>query len=104
MPEVITLLLDLLVPLLVVFLAFFILLSAIRVVPQSEVFVIERFGKYTRTLPAGLSVLIPFLDRVAHKISILERQLPEFSISVITRDNVEVQLRATVFFPDHRCE
>lgn len=66
--------------------------------PQSEVFVIERFGKYTRTLPAGLSVLIPFLDRVAHKISILERQLPEFSISVITRDNVEVQLRATVFF------
>ena len=98
MPEVIPLLLDLLVPLLVVFLAFFILLSAIRVVPQSEVFVIERFGKYTRTLPAGLSVLIPFLDRVAHKISILERQLPEFSISVITRDNVEVQLRATVFF------
>ena len=66
--------------------------------PQSEVFVIERFGKYTRTLPAGLSVLIPFLDRVAHKISILERQLPEFNISVITRDNVEVQLRATVFF------
>ena len=43
-------------------------------------------------------MLIPFLDRVAHKISILERQLPEFSISVITRDNVEVQLRATVFF------
>ena len=72
--------------------------KGIKVVPQSQVFVIERFGKYMRTLTAGLNFIIPFLDRVAHRISILERQLPEFGISVITKDNVEVRLEATVFY------
>ena len=72
--------------------------KGIKVVPQSKVYVIERFGKYTQTLRAGLNFIIPFLDTVAHKISILERQLPEFEISVITRDNVEVRLEATVFY------
>lgn len=72
--------------------------KGIKIVSQSQVYVIERFGKYTKTLPAGLSFIIPFLDRVAHNISILERQLPEFDISVITRDNVEVRLEATVFY------
>lgn len=98
MAEFITLLIDASVPLLLTVVILWLLFTALRIVPQSEVYVIERFGKYTRTLNAGLSVLVPVLDRVAHKISILERQLPEFSISVITRDNVEVQLRATVFF------
>ena len=72
--------------------------KGIKIVPQSKVFVVERFGKFTRTLDAGLNFIVPFLDRVAHKISILERQLPEFTISVITRDNVEVQLESTVFY------
>ena len=98
MAEFITLLIDASVPILLTVVILWLLFTALRIVPQSEVYVIERFGKYTRTLHAGLSVLVPVLDRVAHKISILERQLPEFSISVITRDNVEVQLRATVFF------
>jgi regulator of protease activity HflC (stomatin/prohibitin superfamily) len=70
----------------------------VKVVPQSEVFVIERFGKYTQTLDAGLNFIVPILYSVAHKISILERQLPEFEISVITRDNVEVDLKTTVFY------
>ncbi len=72
--------------------------AGIKIVPQSKVFVVERFGKYTRTLNAGLSVVVPFFDKVAHKVSILERQLPEFEISVITRDNVEVALETTVFY------
>ena len=63
-----------------------------KVVPQSEQYVVERFGKFRCTLNAGLNFIIPYLDSVAHRISILERQLPEFRISVITRDNVEVQL------------
>ena len=70
----------------------------VKVVPQSQVYIVERFGRYTRTLNAGLSLIVPFLDRVAHRISILERQLPAFRISVITRDNVEVELETTVFF------
>jgi regulator of protease activity HflC (stomatin/prohibitin superfamily) len=71
---------------------------AVKIVPQSQVYVIERLGKYTRTLSAGLSVIVPFLDRVGHRVSILERKLPEFIISVITRDNVEVRLETTVFY------
>jgi len=70
----------------------------VKIVPQSEAFVVERFGKYTQTLAAGLNLIIPFVDLVAHRVSVLERQLPEFRISVITRDNVEVWLESTVFF------
>ena len=61
----------------------------IKIVPQSKVYVIERFGKYHRTLNAGLSIIIPYLDTVAHRIDILERQLESQKISVITKDNVE---------------
>lgn len=74
------------------------LFGGIKVVPQSQVYVVERFGRYTKTLAAGLNFIIPFLDRVAHKTSILERQLDDFEISVITSDNVEVRLKTTVFF------
>jgi|TARA_B110000305_G_scaffold28294_1_gene26423 regulator of protease activity HflC (stomatin/prohibitin superfamily) len=75
-----------------------ILKMGIKVVSQSEVYVIERFGKYSQTLEAGLSLIIPFLDRVAHRVIILERQLDEQSISVITKDNVEVALETRVFY------
>jgi len=45
-----------------------------------------------------LNFIVPFLDQISRRISILERQLPEFTISVITKDNVEVKLKATVFY------
>ena len=89
--------LNIIVILLIAF-ALLLIWRGVKVVPQSEVFVVERFGKYQRTLPAGLNLIVPFLDTVSHRISVLERQLPEFTISVITRDNVEVNLRATVFY------
>ena len=87
-----------LVPFLLSFLVLFVLFLGIKVVPQSKVFIIERFGKYTRTLESGLSFIVPFIDSVAFKVDILERQLPKFAISVITKDNVEVGLESTVFF------
>jgi len=86
------------VPILIVILALIFVYKGVNVVPQSEVFVIERFGKYTKTLKAGLNLIIPFLDSISHKLSILERQLPQFKISVITKDNVEVDLESTVFY------
>ncbi len=73
-------------------------IKSIQVVSQSTEFIIERFGKYNRTLHAGINFIFPFLDRVTHKLSILERQLDEFDISVITRDNVEVNLETTNFY------
>ncbi|MBG86996.1 MAG: paraslipin [Verrucomicrobiales bacterium] len=75
-----------------------IILRGIKVVPQSENFVVERFGKYTRTLKAGLNFIIPMLDSVARELSILERQLPEKPHDVITKDNVTIVITNTIFF------
>ena len=90
--------LNLIIAVLVFFFVILTLRKGIKVVPQSEVYVVERFGKYVRTLMPGLSLIIPYLYQVAHRVSILERQLPEFVISVITKDNVEVRMETTVFF------
>ena len=81
-----------------VFLLLYIVYLGIKVVPQSKVFIIERFGKFTKSLESGLSIIVPFVDRVAFKVDILERQLPAFKISVITEDNVEVGLESPVVF------
>ena len=62
-------------------------LSGIKIVPQSQEYVVEQFGKYTTTLKAGLNFVVPFLNRVVHRVSILERQLDPQQISVITKDN-----------------
>ena len=72
--------------------------AGIKVVPQSQVYLVERYGRFTHQLKPGLNFIVPFLDRVAFKVSVLERQLPAFEISVITKDNVEVDLEATVFY------
>ena len=79
-------------------LAMLLAVKSVAIVPQSDEYVVERFGRYRVTLAAGINLLVPFLDRVAHKIQILERQLDAFVISVITRDNVEIELETTVFF------
>jgi len=85
----------------ILLLAGFILLSiylGIRIVPQSQKFVVERFGRLRSVLGPGINFIIPFLDRVAHKISILERQLPNAQQDAITKDNVLVQIDTSVFY------
>jgi regulator of protease activity HflC (stomatin/prohibitin superfamily) len=82
-------------------LAAFIILSiflGIRVVPQSEKHVVERFGRLRTVLGPGLNFIVPFLDRVAHRISILERQLPNATQDAITSDNVLVKVETSVFY------
>lgn len=74
------------------------LFLAVRVVPQSEKFVVERFGRLRAVLGPGLNFIMPFLDRVAHRISILERQLPSSRQDAITSDNVLVQVETSVFY------
>ena len=71
---------------------------AIRIVPQSEKYVVERFGRLRSVLGPGINFIVPFLDKVAHKISILERQLPTSSQDAITSDNVLVQVDTSVFY------
>lgn len=74
------------------------LFKGIRTVPQSEKFVIERFGRLRSVLSPGLNLLVPFLDRVAHRISVLERQLPTTKQDAITSDNVLVSVDTSVFY------
>lgn len=70
----------------------------VRIVPQSQKYVVERFGKLRSVLGPGINLIVPFFDQVAHKISILERQLPTNSQDAITRDNVLVQVESSVFY------
>lgn len=70
----------------------------VRIVPQSEKHVVERFGRLRAVLGPGINFIVPFLDKVRHKISILERQLPTASQDAITRDNVLVQVETSVFY------
>lgn len=74
------------------------LFLAIRIVPQAEKHVVERFGRLKSVLGPGINFIVPFLDRVAHKVSILERQLPEQSQDAITADNVLVQVQTSIFY------
>lgn len=70
----------------------------VRVVPQSEKHVVERFGRLRAVLGPGLNFVVPFLDRIAHKVSILERQLPTAQQDAITTDNVLVKVETSVFY------
>ncbi len=75
-----------------------IVFKAVKIVPQSEQHVVERFGKLHSVLAPGINMIVPFLDKIAHRISILERQLPTASQDAITKDNVLVQVDSSVFY------
>ena len=72
--------------------------AAIRIVPQSENWLVERLGKYNRKMEAGLHVLIPFFETVQHKVPIQERQLPPKPINAITLDNVTISISLAVLY------
>ncbi len=84
--------------LLLALLVVILILKSVKIVPQSEQHVIERFGRLRAVLGPGINMIVPFIDSVAHKISILERQLPTASQDAITRDNVLVQVDTSVFY------
>jgi regulator of protease activity HflC (stomatin/prohibitin superfamily) len=60
--------------------------------------VVERFGRLRSVLGPGINFVVPFLDRIAHKVSVLERQLPTASHDAITADNVLVKVETSVFY------
>ncbi len=74
------------------------ILAGVRIVPQSEKYVVERLGRLRAVLGPGINFIVPFLDRVRHKVSILERQLPTMAQDAITSDNVLVQVETSVFY------
>ncbi|MDG1130359.1 paraslipin [Rhodobacteraceae bacterium EhC02] len=74
------------------------LYKAVKIVPQSEKHVVERFGRLRVVLGPGINFIIPFLDIVAHRISVLERQLPNAEQDAITSDNVLLKVETSVFY------
>ena len=78
--------------------AIVIITSWIKVVPQSEAYVVERLGTYRATFETGLHFLLPMLDRVAKKVNLKEQVVDFKPQPVITKDNVTMQIDTVVFF------
>ena len=72
--------------------------QALRIVPQQSAWVVERLGKYDRTLQAGLNFLVPFIERVSYKHSLKEIALDVPSQVCITRDNTQLQVDGILYF------
>ena len=84
--------------LILIFVVLLVVVTNIVIVPQSMVYVVERLGSYSETWSAGLHVKIPFLERVAKKVS-LKEQVADFPPQpVITRDNVTMQIDTVIYF------
>ncbi|MBC2769430.1 SPFH domain-containing protein [Pusillimonas minor] len=79
-------------------LAFIIIIKAIAIVPQQNAWVIERLGKYDRTLSPGAGFVIPFIERVAYKHSLKEIPLDVPSQICITKDNTQLQVDGVLYF------
>ena len=73
-------------------------LKAVKIVPESRVLIIERLGKYDRSLSSGLSFLNPFFDRVARIVSLKEQVVDFPPQPVITKDNATMQIDTVVYF------
>jgi regulator of protease activity HflC (stomatin/prohibitin superfamily) len=81
-------------------LAFFVFITILKtavVVPNQVVFVIERLGKYSRTLGAGFHILVPFIDRVAYRHVLKEQALDVAPQNCITKDNISVEIDGILY-------
>ena len=84
--------------LILVILVLAVVVSCIKIVPQAHAYIVERLGGYLATWPVGLHLLIPFIDRVAKKVTLKEQVVDFPPQPVITKDNVTMQIDTVVYF------
>ena len=84
--------------LILVILILAVVVSCIKIVPQAHAYIVERLGGYLATWPVGLHLLIPFIDRVAKKVTLKEQVVDFPPQPVITKDNVTMQIDTVVYF------
>ncbi|MBF9073045.1 SPFH domain-containing protein [Streptacidiphilus fuscans] len=77
---------------------FVVLLRTIQVIPQAQAAIVERFGRYTRTLNAGLNIVVPFIDTVRNRLDLREQVQPFPPQPVITQDNLVVNIDTVIYF------
>ena len=82
----------------IVFIVLIIVISNVKVVPQANAYVIEKLGAYSATWSTGLHVKVPFIDRIARKVSLKEQVVDFPPQQVITKDNVTMQIDTVVYF------
>lgn len=82
----------------IVVVALIYILKAVKIVPESRVYVVEKLGKYDKSLNAGLSFLNPFFDRIARIVSLKEQVVDFPPQPVITKDNATMQIDTVVYF------
>ena len=80
-----------------VLLAVIAVMKTARIVPQRQAHVVERLGKYSRTLEAGFHILVPFIDRVAYKHSLKEVAVDVPSQMCITKDNIAIEIDGILY-------
>jgi regulator of protease activity HflC (stomatin/prohibitin superfamily) len=85
-------------PVLVFLFVIVLLARTIRIVPQARAGIVERFGKYKETLPAGLNVVVPFVDKVRYLIDLREQVVSFPPQPVITEDNLVVSIDTVIYF------